>query len=198
MTNKKRACTSQLRELAASYALNALDIEDRLDFEAHLREGCPACAQELQSFEVVTGDLGTSVPADPPPDLKARLLAKIHTAPQVPGLLLEQDGLLVSRSDEIPWRTLAPGIQVKMLYHDPVRKYHTSLVRMDAGAHYPSHRHREIEELFILSGELRVEGQTVHAGDYCRADSGTIHGETFTDAGAMFLLMASQLDEMVA
>jgi hypothetical protein len=28
-------------------------------------------------------------------------------------------------------------------------------------------------------------------GDYCRADSGTIHGETFTDDGCLFLVMAS-------
>jgi hypothetical protein len=55
---------------------------------------------------------------------------------------------------------------------------------MDAGAHYPSHRHSEIEELFVLSGDLHVEGQIMGSGDYCRADSATIHGETFTDSVA--------------
>jgi anti-sigma factor ChrR (cupin superfamily) len=93
---------------------------------------------------------------------------------------------------------MAPGIEFKPLHIDQARKYNTCLVRRDAGAHYPSHRHREIEELFKLSGELHVEGLVMHAGDYCRADSDTIHGETFTDSGALFLLMGSQQNEVLA
>lgn len=34
-------------------------------------------------------------------------------------------------------------------------------------------------------------------GDYCRADSGTIHGETFTETGCLFLLLASQDNQVV-
>jgi len=92
---------------------------------------------------------------------------------------------------------MAPGISYKPLYEDLARKYSTSLVRMNAGAHYPSHRHSEIEELFLLSGDLHVEGQIMHSGDYCRADPGTIHGETFTDRGCLFLLLASQENEVL-
>ena len=195
MSNK--GCTNAVRELAPLYAIGALNAEEQAQFEEHLAE-CAACAADMRAFEDVASSLGSSVPAEPPPELRERLMAKIHGAPQVPGLVFEDRGLLVSRSEEMAWRQMGPGIEVKLLYRDPARKYHTSLVRMEAGAHYPSHRHREIEELFVLSGELFVEGQTVRAGDYCRAESGTIHGETFTGTGAMFLLMASQLDEMVA
>jgi len=69
---------------------------------------------------------------------------------------------------------------------------------MDAGAHYPSHRHKEIEELFVLSGDLHVEGEIMQAGDYCRADARTLHGETFTDSGCTFLLRASPDNEVLA
>jgi anti-sigma factor ChrR (cupin superfamily) len=69
---------------------------------------------------------------------------------------------------------------------------------MDAGAHYSSHRHSEIEELFVLSRDLHVEGQIMRSGDYCRADSATIHGKTFTDSGCLFLLSASQQNEVLA
>jgi anti-sigma factor ChrR (cupin superfamily) len=116
----------------------------------------------------------------------------------VPGVLLQQSGLLISHSEELSWRNLAPGIAYKSLYQDSARKYNTSLVRMEPGARYPSHRHAEIEELFLLSGDLHVEGQIMHAGDYCRADSGTIHGETFTDDGCLFLLLASQENELLS
>ncbi len=35
------------------------------------------------------------------------------------------------------------------------------------------------------------------AGDYCRADSGSIHGETFTEAGCRFLMMASPENQLI-
>jgi hypothetical protein len=50
----------------------------------------------------------------------------------------------------------------------PLESGNTSLVRMEAGAHDPSHHHAAIEELFMLSGDLRVESQIIGAGDYCR------------------------------
>ena len=49
----------------------------------------------------------------------------------------------------------------------------------------------------MLSGDLHVEDQVMRTGDYCRADSGTIHGETFTDGGCLFLLMASQDNQVL-
>jgi anti-sigma factor ChrR (cupin superfamily) len=68
---------------------------------------------------------------------------------------------------------------------------------MEAGARYPSHNHAAIEELFMLAGDLHVEDQLLHTGDYCRADSGSIHGETFSDSGCLFLMMASQENQIV-
>ena len=58
--------------------------------------------------------------------------------------------------------------------------------------------HSQIEELFLLSGDLHVEGQIMHAGDYCGADSGMIHVETFTESGCLFLLLASQQNELLS
>ena len=83
------------------------------------------------------------------------------------------------------------------LYEDAARKYNTSLVRMEAGAHYPGHHHAAIEELFMLSGDLHVEDQVMRAGDYCRGDSGSIHGDTFSDSGCLFLMTASQENQII-
>src|SRR3954452_15293405 len=73
-----------------------------------------------------------------------------------------------------------------------VRRYDTLLVRMEPGNRYTSHRHSDIEELLVLSGQLHVKGRPMHTGDYCRAESGTFHGETYTNSGCLFLLLASQ------
>ena len=105
--------------------------------------------------------------------------------------------MLIARSDEFAWQPDCLGIFLKTLYQDETRKHHTSLVRMEAGAHYPSHSHAAIEELFMLSGDLHVESQVMRAGDYCRADSGSIHGETFSDTGCLFLMMASQENQII-
>ena len=78
------------------------------------------------------------------------------------------------------------------------RKYLTCLVRMEPGAHYPSHRHADAEELFLLSGDLHVGPEVMHAGDYCRADAETIHSETSSETGCQFLLLASQNNQIVA
>jgi hypothetical protein len=198
MNNGKRIPVAELHELASLYALGALDGHDKVAFEEHLRQGCDACAKDVRSFTEVANLIGESVPAEPPQELGQRLLSKIKRTPRVPGVLFEQVGLLISRSEELAWHTLAPGMLYKPLYEDSTRKYNTALVRMEAGARYPSHRHAAIEELFILSGDLHVEGQIMRAGDYCRADAGTIHEETFTDSGCLFLAMHPQENQIIS
>ena len=77
--------------------------------------------------------------------------------------LFESNGLLIAGSSEMAWKAMAPGIRVKRLYFDQARRYDTSLVHMDAGAHYPSHRHKEIEELFCAFRRF-TRGRRNHAG----------------------------------
>jgi anti-sigma factor ChrR (cupin superfamily) len=197
VSDEKQTATANLHQLASSYALDALDDDEKLLFEAHLRQGCDACEKDVRSFANVVGALGESVSAGPPARLRESLLSRISRTPRVPGVLLEESGLLIARSSEVTWQAMAPGIVYKPLYQDAARKYGTSLVRMEAGVRYPSHNHKEIEELFVLSGDLHVEDQIMRAGDYCRANAGTIHGETFTDSGCLFLLMASQENQVI-
>ena len=61
-------------ELAAGYALNALEPEDEHAFLDHLR-GCERCKVTLAELEQVTGQLAHAAePAVPPPDLGRRIL----------------------------------------------------------------------------------------------------------------------------
>lgn len=190
MKKNGRISNDDLHELAAMHALGSLDDRERELFEQHLHE-CEDCARDVLSLSQVAGLIGESVSAVPPERLRKRLLSRIGGSPRIPGIVMEQSGLLIARSAEMAWQPLATGIYLKPLFEDRDRNYNTSLVRMDAGAHYPSHHHAAIEEMFLLSGDLHLEGQVMRAGDYCRADRGSIHGETFTDDGCLFLLMAS-------
>ncbi len=61
-------------ELAAGYALNALDEDERHEFEQHLEE-CATCCEELPSLADAAAALALAVePAEPPAELRARIV----------------------------------------------------------------------------------------------------------------------------
>jgi anti-sigma-K factor RskA len=64
-----------LRESAALYAVGALPPDEHRAFEAHMMT-CVECAEEVRSLGDVTGVLSRAIPQiDPPPSLRARVLA---------------------------------------------------------------------------------------------------------------------------
>ena len=140
----------------------------------------------------------------PPEQLRQHLLERIAQTPQAqpaarPGVLFDRAGLLISRSVDMDWQEAGvAGVQSKPLFLDEKRGYMTALVRMAPGTRYPSHRHTDVEELYLLEGDLLVEGLVMRSGDYCRAEPDTIHGEVSTEAGALFLVCFSQHDELLA
>jgi anti-sigma factor ChrR (cupin superfamily) len=198
MSSSSNSGDGRLHELVSFYVLGALDAADRAAFERHLESGCGRCEAELRIFREVAAHIGAGASTKPPESLRQQVLDKVQTSPRTPGVVLSQPGLLIRCSAEMPWEVLAPGVVFKPLFADQTRSYLTALVRMDPGASYPSHRHSDVEELFILSGDLLVEGETMRAGDYCRAETGTVHGTTSTQAGCLFLLGASQLNEVIS
>lgn len=203
--------TDDTHERALFYALGSLSPEEHSAFEQHLADGCDVCRAELRSVTGVMGRLASSVAATPPETLRERLgerlaretagggeSAAIDPKPQGSGVVLNEGGLLIARSLAIAWQALAPGIEFKPLFVDSSAARLTALVRMAAGARYPSHRHAGTEELYLLEGDLVVEGNRMQPGDYCRAEVGSLHGETRSETGCLFILSASQQDEVMA
>ena len=76
----------------------------------------------------------------------------------------------------IPWRaTRHRGVHLHLLRHDEESGDVTVLIRMGPGCSYPAHRHRGVEEVFILQGGYR-DGRGQHrAGDYVLNDAGSAH-----------------------
>ena len=84
-------------ELAAAFALGALDPAERIEFERHL-ETCASCRAEVQSFREVAGRLAYTAPASTPsPALKDRVL---RTAREVRPIAARRRGVL-------PWAAAA-------------------------------------------------------------------------------------------
>jgi anti-sigma factor ChrR (cupin superfamily) len=195
----------ELRELASLYVLGAMTQEESATYEAHLSAGCAVCQAEVAAFREVTGAVALSAePVTPPTELRERLMSTAPTRLQVvpgsaPGTMYENDGVLISRPQEMNWAPgQLPGLFSKVLFNDSRRGYTTALVRMLAGTHYPSHKHAGVEELYLLEGDLSVDELPMRPGDYCRGEVGSIHGEIFTNTGCLFLVSSSHHDEILA
>ncbi|GAB2993529.1 anti-sigma factor [Amycolatopsis acidiphila] len=75
--------TPDVHMLTGAYALDALESFERRQFERHLAE-CPECAEEVAELRATTARLGLAVSENPPPSMKAEVLAKIAEVRQEP------------------------------------------------------------------------------------------------------------------
>lgn len=206
-TVDEEACGS-----AALYALGALEGEEARAFEAHLGEGCEACASELRGFESVVGSLGLAAPdAEPPIASRARLLERLaavdSSEPKDSGRGDAKpsesrspcgEGFLVVRAGEGQWLpTGDAGVSFKLLYTDRERGTFTTLVRMDAGASIPAHKHLGVEQCLVIEGDLRAGDVSMSAGDFNCSLPGSVHEEIATTGGALFLIVGPERYEVV-
>ena len=113
--------------------------------------------------------------------------------------MFEREGLYFARGDRLDWHTgRGPGIEVKLLAADAERRRRTVVVRMAPGTVYPAHRHVDVEEIYLLEGDYMVAGVLMHAGDYCRAEVGTVHEDSRTLSGCTFIVTTSLQDQPAA
>ncbi|WP_035306334.1 anti-sigma factor [Actinokineospora inagensis] len=75
--------TADIHALTGAYALDAIPEFERAAFERHLHE-CDACAQEVRELQATAARLGDAVAESPPPELKARVLARVAEVRQLP------------------------------------------------------------------------------------------------------------------
>jgi anti-sigma factor ChrR (cupin superfamily) len=204
---------------AALYALGALEGEGARAFEAHLEEGCDACASELREFEPVVGSLGLAAQdAEPPARAKESLMERLAARSAPESNVVEAsgtedsasadaqgepaslcgEGFLVVRAGEGRWLpTGDAGVSFKLLYTDRERGTFTTLVRMEAGATIPAHRHLGVEQCLVLDGDLRAGRVEMQAGDFNCSLPGSVHEEIATSAGALFLIVGPERYEVV-
>ncbi|RME13865.1 MAG: hypothetical protein D6802_00325 [Ardenticatenia bacterium] len=76
----------EIEPLLSAYALDALETGERLAVEAHL-EDCAVCRRALADYRAVAEGLAFAAPpVEPPPSLRARLIAQTAPAPARPDL----------------------------------------------------------------------------------------------------------------
>ena len=72
---------ADLHDLAAAYALDALDATERTTFEEHLT-GCAPCRRQVDEARATMADLGDLGATPPPPAMRRAVMERIAATPQ--------------------------------------------------------------------------------------------------------------------
>ena len=128
-------------------------------------------------------------PAVPPPALRVRVLARVAYDAEADAM--QGRAIVTVPASNDGWADLAPKVRGKRVFTDGVAE--SWLIRLEAGAHAPSHDHPAAEECLVLEGSIRyLEGSTLRAGDYEMVRPGAHHSELVSDAGALLFLRYAQ------
>jgi ChrR Cupin-like domain len=112
----------------------------------------------------------------------ARKLAELSSVPAI--------------DDEPGMEERASGIYAKLLAADGERGRLGMLVRLAPGAAYPPHVHAGIEQLYLLQGELWIDGRKLYPGDYNRAEPSTADMVVWSETGCTCILVTSSADRL--
>jgi hypothetical protein len=172
------------------FAADALSLEDKAEFTAHLNE-CSECQRELDSLAAVIKSLpawpGSEI--SPKETIWQRLEGRIRQAD-----LVAKQFAALPELDAREWEQPAPGIFCKILSTDFEKSHVSMLVRLDPGVEYPAHTHAGLEELHLLDGELWIDARRLFPGDYNRAEPGTFDSRVWSETGCTCVLITSTGD----
>jgi len=176
--------TEELEALVLADAIGGLDEREQADLHAQLATlsdtDRDAAARLYDTALLVAASVE---PHDPPPHVRDRVLAATREPAQY-------TVKAVDSWDE----SGIPGINAKILAVDQGRGLVTMLLRGEAGAKYPSHRHSAPEECYVISGRIAIGDLVLNAGDFHHADPDSDHDEILALEATEVLLVAGIAD----
>jgi anti-sigma factor ChrR (cupin superfamily) len=190
MITSMKGARCEQADLVAIYALHALPSSEANTLEAHLAT-CSHCREEFDQLRPIV-DCFVDLPSDdlrPPNSVPEQLARRIASETG------REFVLPTTRTPAEPdWEAVGPGLSCKVLATDSVRNRVSMLVRLAAGAVYPPHTHADVEELFLLDGELWIDERKLYPGDYNRAEAGTFDHSVWSETGCTCVLITSPKD----
>ncbi|MEE9257279.1 MAG: cupin domain-containing protein [bacterium] len=103
-------------------------------------------------------------------------------------------GFFAVNSDELEWEDgvktlgLPQGVQIKVLRegYDEVSERTERFVKFPPGYVEPRHEHDHYHSIYVLEGEMHVDGQVLKPGDYVYGGGrGNVHGPYEYPVGCM-------------
>ena len=181
--------STDLEELAALDAVGVLDAAEQAELRERLSvapaevRAAVATLYEAAGHLAISGGPAADLP-EPPARVRERLLAR----------LARPANFSVGTEDGEWLETPIAGIVMKLLSLDIERDSAVMLLRAQPGTSYPAHHHTKAEECFVVSGDVTVQGRTLHAGGFHHAEPDTDHDPLSTQFGAEVLLVVSARD----
>lgn len=182
--------SSDIRELVALGALDALDPDEAAQLEAAIA-AAPELAADLASLREAAHLLPLgSDPIEPSAEVEARLMTSVGAgrferfASQIAQVFdLSLDGArevlgLIER--RAAWVQILPHIGLIHFTGGPrCASAHCGVVRVRAGSEFPLHTHRGDEMSVIVAGVVRLsDGTRFGPGDEVHGETGTSHALT--------------------
>jgi len=165
-------------QLAAEFALGVLGQAETLDAR-RLYESDKDFAQATDQWISRLAPLTDATPEiHPPADLWDRIDAEIE----------DGSGGDTIRPDKMAFVPFAPGVDVKVLVHDPKAGRRVALYRMQPGAVIGAHTHIGAEECFVLEGMIQIGPSTIRAGELHFATKDRPHASVYAPQGALLLI----------
>jgi anti-sigma factor ChrR (cupin superfamily) len=148
-------------------------------------------------WDTTSATAATAIPsATEFPAVVAQLLQRSTTPPTIPA-----NGELSEPMTDVPYASVrwkphprAERVMIARLHVDPVKREVVLLLRAEPHMQYPLHFHANIEEIFMLQGDLIIGDRVYGSGDYIRSVSGSGHAP-YSRTGCMFFARTSLDDE---
>jgi anti-sigma factor ChrR (cupin superfamily) len=126
--------------------------------------------------------------------VRDEILSQMHAANGAPTDRTESKPVQFARMQTVrqvdrKWEETAfPGVEICRLFVDG-EGGGALIVKMQPGAIYPMHEHGGREQFYLISGDMRIGVKSFNAGDYHRAESGTVHEVVSTIGGCSCLVV---------
>ena len=143
----------------------------------------PDLADETTAFAEHLSPLLSRLPeADPPKGLFDAIEAELDGADTAPFQSV--------RAEEGIWEQRTEKVWKKVLAEDTQSGRSMYLLRCLPGASIQPHVHERAEHLYVLEGELWIDGKLYSAGDAQVANPGSVHPTITMPAGCLVLISA--------
>ena len=93
----------------------------------------------------------------------------------------------LTKPEDEPWRSLAEGIDIKLLFSSHETGRWTVIIRGQPGASFARHKHYAAGEYYVIKGQMDYRMGSATEGTYGYEPLGVIHDETtFTEYTELF------------
>ena len=129
-----------------------------------------ASATGATVFAIISGGIGST--------------SEIGSAPRSQTIVLS----------DVAWADAMPGVRQKPIWHDKETKRRAVLVRFEAGAKLPKHRHVGDELIFVIEGSNADESGEVMTGDMNYRPNGCTHSLSTRNGATVFALVTGGVE----